>query len=349
MRADLGILALLLSAPSWTASGQGQAREAPVVTTLTLFAGTARGLFRSRDWGASFEPVVGRSPGERLDGLGGVGCIVPQGPPVLVGADSGVYFSPDFGETWRRISDTGPCDALLGSRYPLADRTLFLAGPPGLLRSVAEVFTPEDAPRVFGPTAISAVRAYRIEWPGPQLFVATASGLFVSSDAGTTAAPVGRGPVDALPEGEVTTLAVSAFFAADPALVAAVGTRGVFRSADGGAHWSAAGLAGRRVNDLVWLGPFLYAATDGGLFRTEDLGRNWVALNAGLEGRAATRLLFPLAPASGAELFLGTDRGVYWSGDGGLNWQPKAASLGADAIRALATFPPPDPVQRKRR
>jgi photosystem II stability/assembly factor-like uncharacterized protein len=188
-----------------------------------------------------------------------------------------------------------------------------------------------------------------VEWPGPQLFVATSAGLFVSSDAGTTATPVGRGAVAGLPEGEVTALAVSTFFAADPALVVAVATQGVFRSGDGGTRWSAAGLTGRRVNDLVWLGPFLYAATDGGLFRTEDLGRSWVALNEGIEGRTATRLLFPLAPASGAEAFLGTDSGVYWTGDGGLRWRSLGRGLAGQAIHVLATFPPPDPVQKKRR
>lgn len=349
MRAGPGLLAALLLLAPPPAPAQVPARDTSVVTTLTLFAGTTRGLFRSRDWGESFELVVGRSPGDPLDRLGPVGCILPQGPPVLVGADSGVYYSPDFGETWKRLAESGPCQTLLGSRYPLADRTLFLGTPAGLLRSSPEIFTPEEAPRVFAPTAVAAGRVARVEWPGPQLFVATSLGLFVSSDAGATAAPVGRDAVAALPEGEVTALAVSAFFAADPALVVAVGTLGVFGSGDGGRRWSAAGLAGRRVNDLVWLGPFLYAATDRGLFRTEDLGRNWVALDAGIEGRAATRLLFPLAPASGAEAFLGTDRGIYWTGDGGLHWRSLAPNLAGETIRVLATFPPPDPVQKKRR
>jgi hypothetical protein len=338
-------LACALALPSWA---QAPVREAATVTTLTIFAGTSRGLFRSRDWGSSFEPVLGRSPGDTLEGAGGVGCVLPVGPPVLAGADSGVFHSPDFGETWTRLADDGPCTALLGSRYPLADPTLFLGTPAGLRRSTQDLFAPADAPRLFAGMAVEG-RVFRVEWPGPQLFVATSQGLFVSTNAATTLAPVGRDGSAPLPEGEVTALAVSAFFAVDPALVVAVGTQGVFRSADGGGSWTAAGLAERRVNDLVWLGPFLYAATDGGLFRTEDLGKHWVALNDGLEGRAATRLLFPLAPASGAEAFLGTDRGVFWTGDGGLHWRALGGALSADAILVLATFPPPDPVQTKRR
>ncbi len=339
---------LLLGLAPWRSEAQAT-REAAAVTSLTIFAGTARGLYRSRDWGGSFELVAGRSPGDRLEGLGGVGCILPLGPQVLIGADSGVYHSPDFGETWKRVATSGPCEALLGSRYPLADRTLFLGTPAGLLRSVPDLFLPEDTARDFAATPIAEARVARLDWPGPKLFVATSKGLFVSSDAATKLVPVGVDGPAPLPAGEVTALVVSAFFSADPALVVAVDGAGVFRSSDAGARWSHAGLAGRRVNDLIWLGPFLYAATDLGVFRTEDLGRNWVALNDGLERRAATRLLFPLAPASGADAFLGTDRGVFWTGDGGLHWRALGGSLAGEAIRVLATFPQPDPVQKKRR
>jgi hypothetical protein len=57
---------------------------------------------------------------------------------------------------------------------------------------------------------------------------------------------------------------------------------------------------------------------------------------------AARRLLFPLAPAAGAEAFVGTDSGIYRTPDAGLHWQP--AGLEGEAILALATFPPPAPL-----
>src|SRR5207244_31613 len=141
---------------------------------------------------------------------------------------------------------------------------------------------------------------------------ASGRGVMVSMDGGATFAGPGRG----LPAGDVLSIALSSFFAADPVLFAGVGHLGVFRSADGGATWSQAGLSGQRVGDLVWLGPFLYAATDGGVQRSEDLGRTWLALGQGLEERAVRRLLFPLAPDSGAEVFAATDQGVWRSADG---------------------------------
>lgn len=343
-RAAALVAAAILAGPS---SAQTPSREASAITSLTIFAGTAQGLYRSRDWGTSFERVLGRGAGASLDRVGAVRCLLPVGPQVVLGADSGVYYSADFGETWKRVSESGPCTALLGSRYPLADRTLFLGTPDGLLRSPLEIYAPEDAARTFMPTPVKAGRVTRIEWPGPQLFVATSGGLFISSDALVTAARVGTDPAAPLPDGEVTALVVSAFFAIDPALVVAVGAEGLFRSADGGRRWSQAGLHGRRVYDLVWLGPFLYASTDAGLFRTEDLGRNWTPLAEGLKDREARRLLFPLAPASGAEAFLGTDRGIYWTGDGGLNWRALGGLLADREILALATFPAADPVRKR--
>ena len=77
---------------------------------------------------------------------------------------------------------------------------------------------------------------------------------------------------------------LSSFFAVDPVIFAAPASGGVYRSADGGKTWAPAGLADEKVGDLVWLGPFLYAAADGGLFRSEDAGTTWTRLGS-YEGR----------------------------------------------------------------
>jgi hypothetical protein len=184
----------------------------------------------------------------------------------------------------------------------------------------------------------------RLEWPGPALVVATGRGVMVSMDGGASF----TGPGTGLPEGAVLSIAVSSLFAADPVMFAGTVAEGVFRSRDGGKTWSPAGLDGQQISDLVWLGPFLYAATGVGVQRSEDLGRTWVTLADGLEGRPVYRLLFPLAPASGAEIFAATDRGVWRSADGGLRWQ--RAGLSGRVVLSLGTFPqlPPAPRARKK-
>jgi photosystem II stability/assembly factor-like uncharacterized protein len=308
-----------------------------VVTTLTIFAGTESGLWRSTDWGHRWERVEGGSGGVSLRDVGAVHSILALGPRVYVGAATGLLVSDDFGVTWTRGALTVPVSAVLPSRYPQADPTVFAATSAGLLRSI-------DGGRTFGPTAIRDTWVHRLEWPGPALVIATARGVLVSKDGAETF----TGPGAGLPAGEVRAMALSSFFIVDPVLFAAVGKTGVHRSSDGGANWTPSGLPGHTVTDLVWLGPFLYAAGDRGLYRSEDAGRTWSALGEGLKGVIPVRLLFPLAPDSGAEAFLGTDRGVYRSADGGGRWE--STGLKEEKVLCIGTFPPPErPRKEKRR
>ena len=185
---------------------------------------------------------------------------------------------------------------------------------------------------------------HRLEWPGPALVMATARGVLVSNDGAKSF----TGPGTGLPAGEVRAMALSSFFAADPVLFAAVGAKGVYRSADGGATWKPSGLEGHTVPDLVWLGPFLYAAADRGLFRSEDAGRTWAPLGDGLTAWSRSRLMFPLAPDSGAEAFLATDQGVYRTGDGGMRWE-SAGPEGREGPLPRHLPAAAQPIQKSRR
>jgi photosystem II stability/assembly factor-like uncharacterized protein len=318
--AAAGLAALLAAVP-----GSGQ--QGAIVTSLTLFAGTAEGLWRSTDWAGSWEPVHGRTSGVRLNALGAARAIVPLASQVWLGGDGGLYVSDDFGETWAPLSLTPGIRELLLSRWPLADPTVFVGNAEGLLRS-------RDGGRTFEPTGLGKAAVHRLEWPGPALVVACDRGLLVSQDGGQTFAGPGQG----LPAGPVGAMALSSFFAVDPVLFAAPASGGVFRSSDGGATWKASGLAGEVVGDLVWLGPFLYAAGESGFHRSQDAGETWTRLAAS-PGRPS-RLLFPLAPAAGLEAFLATDRGLFRTMDAGEHWS--TAGFAGREVLTVATFPPPE-------
>ncbi len=308
-----------------TMPGSGQ--QGPIVTSLTLFAGTAEGLWRSTNWAGSWERVGGGMAGVRLDGLGAARAVVPLANEVWLAGDGGLYYSQDFGDTWAPLSLVRDIQALLLSRWPAADPTVFVGTKTGLLRS-------RDGGRTFRPTALAEGAVRRLEWPGGAVAVACDRGLLVSRDEGGTF----EGPGNGLPNGPVHAMVLSSFFLVDPVLFAAPDSGGVFRSSDGGTTWRASGLSGEFVGDLVWLGPFLYAAGERGFYRSQDAGASWTKL-ADSPGRPL-RLMFPLAPAAGLEAFLATDRGLFRTTDAGEHWS--AAGFAGQEVLTVATFPPPE-------
>jgi photosystem II stability/assembly factor-like uncharacterized protein len=340
-RRALGLLAAVLLVGPVFAQQPDEKKPGPaskgggVVTSLTLFAGTSEGLWRSPDWGATWTRVVGPSPGDTLASLGATRALMPMGPLVWVAGDGGLFGSDDFGVVWKKLYDGASALCLMPSRYPQSDPTVFLGTATGLLRS-------EDAGLTFRPTVLADAAVFRLEWPGPALVAATSRGVFISEDGGGIFRDRGQG----LPEGEVQALAVSSFFAVDPVLFAG-GPFGAYRSPDAGRTWKATNLIGRAILDLVWLGPFLYAAGDGGFFRSDDNGQTWTRLSEGLGSREGRRIMFPLAPAAGLEAFVGTNDGLFRTTDGGQHWQ--GAGLEGKSILSLATFPPPPPAHGKKK
>jgi photosystem II stability/assembly factor-like uncharacterized protein len=280
--------------------------------------------------------VPGRPSGENIERIGAVGCIVLIPPLVYIASEGGLFVSRDFGETWSKLQFAGGATTLLTTRWPHADPTLLVGTPAGL------VVSPDGGYR-FRTTAVQSAVS-DLEWPGPELVVATASGASVSRDTGASWTPPGRD----LPPAAVRTVAVSSYFALDPVIFAGLEGNGVWRSGDAGASWSPTGLTAPTVNDLQWIGMQLLAATDAGVFQSLDAGRTWSPPATGLDGRTARRLLFPLAPDSTAEGFLATDAGVYRTADGGKSWRP--SGLSEEHVLTLATFPPPErtPGKKKR-
>ena len=68
-----------LAAAVLVAAGLASARQgSDRVVSLTLFAGTPAGLWRSSDWGGTWNRVVGRTSGASLDGIGSVRAIAPR-------------------------------------------------------------------------------------------------------------------------------------------------------------------------------------------------------------------------------------------------------------------------------
>jgi photosystem II stability/assembly factor-like uncharacterized protein len=133
------------------------------------------------------------------------------------------------------------------------------------------------------------------------------------------------------PGGDVRSLAADP---SDPRRLYLGTTDGhVFRSDDAGEHWALAGRAGPRQDGVLTalvVDPHgahaLFAATwtldphaGGGVFRSEDGGRTWLA--AGLAGKAVRALALASREAGPGMLVAGALDGVYRSRDSGRAWE----------------------------
>jgi photosystem II stability/assembly factor-like uncharacterized protein len=123
---------------------------------------------------------------------------------------------------------------------------------------------------------------------------------------------------------------------------------GVFKSTDGGAHWSAmmAGLTSTNISVLA-IDPrdsnTVYAGTEGGgVFKSTNGGAHWSPINTGLIIRwdAAYVIAFAIDPSDPNILFAGTwGVGVFKSTDGGAHWTPMTTGLTTSYVYMLVIDP----------
>ena len=112
---------------------------------------------------------------------------------------------------------------------------------------------------------------------GNNLFAATQSGVFLSTNNGANWAPVNAG---------LTNTDVEAIAALGNNLFAGTG-HGVFLSTNNGGLWTPASSGldtsmGTSVYSFFVNGTTLYAGTEAGVFRTINNGTNWTAYNTGM-------------------------------------------------------------------
>ncbi len=109
------------------------------------------------------------------------------------------------------------------------------------------------------------------------------------------------------------------------------------------------------VNDWTSIGPYgpggnvrtltvdplspatLYAGTDGGVFKSQDGGISWGAVNNGLTGFTVYALA--VDPVATGTLYAGTNAGVFRTTNGGNAWTAQRAGLGKITVQALAVDP----------
>src|SRR5208283_4562481 len=147
-----------------------------------------------------------------------------------------------------------------------------------------------------------------------KIFAGTSSGVFRSTNNGTSWAAVNSG---------LANTSVYALTASGTNLFAGTLDSGIFRSTNNGTSWTAvnSGLPlgnywiSNCVNVLVVDDTNLFAGTSGGVFLSTNNGTNWTAVNSGLANTGVCSLVI-----SDTNLFAGTERGVFLSTNNGKSW-----------------------------
>jgi photosystem II stability/assembly factor-like uncharacterized protein len=147
------------------------------------------------------------------------------------------------------------------------------------------------------------------------------SGIFKSTDGGTNwRVALNTG----LMATHITALVIEP--QAPGTLYAGVEGSGIFKSMDGGAGWVRS-MPGLDVAAVV-IDPHdtgtVYAATSESVFKSEDGGTNWRAVNSGLPAGVGSLAIDPQNPRT---VYAGAFSGVFKSTDGGASWSAASSGL----------------------
>lgn len=308
------------------------------------------GVWRSEDDGRSWARPIDTQHNAQPESLAALGSL----DELLAGtAASGLFRSSDGGRSWRRVDGLPRGDgqviaALRPSPALAADRTVFAAAASGVWvsRDAGVSWTRTSHP------ATAPVRALALSPDYARDRTVLADG-HLSTDGGQTwAATTGA------QDRPWSAVAFSPRFATDRTAWAGtdVVTRdtelafGLWKSTDGGASWALHDRTDLDNLEIVSLTAVaatagedvrVFAGTDGGVYRSEDVGATWRRINLSGADRVLDLASVALTqPFQTAVIVGATSRGPIWSTDRGATWiRPEGAPqdvrdvvLGADGV-----------------
>ncbi len=332
------------------ANGTNFAVTSMVIDDEYIFAGTvSNGGQRSSDNGVTWT--------EKLSGLFGVGAMCKSGNKIIASTSNYTLESTNHGETWSYI--TALDGAIIFSYYTMGD-TIFAGGQTKIYRSLdnGNTFTTINLNLGFSIVNISAFTFVNSTLYAATSY----DGIYKSTDFGLNWIPSnqGMGPKDvrACTLTDASSLIAGTHyvgmyrstdfgaswnksqtgFPAGTSILCLLksessiyaGTRdGVFRTDDNGDTWTKMGgtndttmysdiWAMCELNGVIYASMQLYF--DATVYKTTDKGLNW--RRCGMMGLPAGLSFIKGLEGSGNNIVAGTDGGVYYSSDGGDNWNP---------------------------
>ncbi len=320
-REGYGLYRRAVEGGSWelAVNGLPERPEIRVIATTPgnpaqIYAGAQDGLYRSDDRGGRWERMP--LPGEPVT-IWSV-TFHPNDPQVIYagGEDTKLFLSKDGGDSW----DITPVEATFPS----------------------VTTTPQPLPkRVIG-LAVDANR------PDEIYAAIEVGGLLRSRDGGETWEGVSEGHYQNDDPVDLHGVLVSSDH---PRRVSIISRVGLFRSADGGDHWSwgrvqrlgPKGSYCRVIREAPGDPSVLYVGggpefrgDPGALFRSRDYGETWQMVDVGVS-LSSTIFGFAINRGNPSQMYCATRHGqVLGSHDGGESWQDFSLPEGAQEVNALA-------------
>lgn len=337
------------AAAGWRAEGPGGGNVRSVAFApaqpATVYAATnSGGVWRSDDGGATW-----RLPGDGLTRRDVEWVAVEPGDPravwagVKAGRGAAVWRSTDGGVTWEALAASYP-----GGRVQPVGQPIAFSGAEAktlLLPSTNLHYRSDDGGKSWRDFRVPNQDAYVFAFhpSDPKIVYAGGRGdslnLARSNDGGKTWRQVGIGLGK-------TSLRALLLDPAEPSTLYAAGRNSgmLYKSTDAGDNFAPVALpvpGSKSLFDLAMHprdGRILWAATEAGLFKTEDGGASWRESDRGLGRYLATAIAFD--PRDPTHLVVGTGgTGIFDSRDSGASWTPAREGIAAGWAEKLWGVP----------
>jgi len=291
-----------------------------------FYLATGGGVYESEDGAASWQL--------RNTGLASTICNAlwidsSDGTHVIVGTEQGPAETFDHGLHWNMISD-GLQDNSIRSLVDSGEGLLAGSFHRGVYRLQGGTWVANN--KDFNNTLLWRVH---FDADGSRIFAAGYGGTFLTTNGGVDFDYI----ADGITAPDVRAVVVSP---TDPQRVyAAANYGGIYRSDDGGHHYTLVGLSGETARDIVCHpsnGNILWAGTYSGVYYSEDGGGTWQNRSTGLDITRVNNI--EMDPADPQTLYVGTYLGyIYKTVDGGQSWTQIKTGLNADIVFDIDVSP----------
>jgi photosystem II stability/assembly factor-like uncharacterized protein len=328
-----GVFRIAAGENGWRALDDGLPSDASVHAITvhpdnpdTVFVGTTKGAFRSRNRGDTWERLALPDAGADVWSI----AIHPTDRNTLYAGygPTGVYRSDDGGERWTKLPDPG-----------LPDR-VHMTFPCRVMRLDVNPARPDE---VYG--CIEANGAMKSRDRGEHWEDCTVDLLRFAAQEKYQSRIVSQTEVEGMLDGHALTVSAAA-----PGSVFLANRMGLFRSDDGGAHWADIDVG--RFSPLTYgrdlrtsphdprvmyaaLSP-AFASSDGGIFRSDDIGRTWRRFDHGV--KADSTMMGVAIDPNDARYVCGVSKSgqVFVTSDGGDSWSEARLPAGTGDCYAVA-------------